>query len=288
MVWYGLSVAHSYNPPRAVISNPGIPGEEVLLYLAGQKTCRSRAWVGHPWKLKCNDKNLIDLNGFHYQYLQPCHLTCFTCDLMKNDPSFIFLRDCSDSLNSVCAFRSVYSIQAQLHVCWQFVVSVLKLGVSHGWIFIQQLSHCGQVRISKSYLACVKSVQPAINQPLHLQGNIMWHLSKTLAACHSPHTIVLQEKQNLSCGSHLFVQSMLRLGYFYISTGSRSKSCTEKFNWQICKQSHQVSLSVCLHSISQRPLFILAILSNCTKACITHVFASKCQPRKLYFCHISY
>lgn len=113
---------------------------------------------------------------FPCQCLRPCHLTCTACDLMKNDPSFVFLKDAS--LNSICAFRSVYSIQTQSHVRWQFVVYDNLTGVSHGWIFIQQLSRCDQARISKSYLSCVKSVQPASNQPLHPQGNIMWHLSK--------------------------------------------------------------------------------------------------------------
>lgn len=147
-------------------------------------------------------------------------------------------------------------------------------------------SRCGQAHISESCLSCVKSVQPASNQPLPPQGNIMWHLSNPSQHV-APPTIILREKRSLSSGSHLFVQSMLILEYFYISTDSFRKSCTEfnltgknadglvRFHFQFAFFSF---LNV-LFSFSP-------FCQTASKPDINNVFASKCQPKTLYFCHI--
>lgn len=138
---------------------------------------------------------------------------------------------------------SLYSKQTQSHIhrhaliplsssLWsRYRIIWIKLGLSHGWnVYPPALT---QAWIWESYSPCVKSAQPASNQALHPKGNIMWHLSKP-----SQHvgpvapSFILRGKQNLSCGSHLFIQSMVRLEYLYIYTCSHSENCTEEFNMQ--------------------------------------------------------
>lgn len=232
--------------------------------------------------MNCKNKNLVIPNSFHSSLFVGVY-SHVTWPALHVTFHLYFLNNTSESLDRVYAIRSVHSIQTQTHVCWQFVLSVydnltgLKLVVGHGWIFIQQLSRCGQPQISKSYLSCVKSVWPASNQPLHPQGNIMWHLSKPLQHV-TPPTQLFFEKSGIFHAARIHLSDP-----FYdwdIFTSPQAA-----VDVQICKQSRRVwVLAFVLFYIWMSFFLVSSFCQIAPKPIIIiNVFVSECQPRTLYF-----